>query len=137
MALGLLAVGEQARRFDHVVDAQLLPRQLGRRLGADDRDLLAVDDQHVVRFLVGARLLRADLARELLLRRIVLQQVREVVSGDDVADRDDLYLFAEQPLLVKGAKDQPADAAETVDGDASAHFNLPSVLLTCAIAHSI
>ena len=65
VALGLLAVGEQAGGFDHVVDAQLLPRQLGGRLRADDRDLLAVDDQHVVGFLVGARLLRADRAVEL------------------------------------------------------------------------
>ena len=126
VALGLLALGEQARRLDHVVDAQLLPRQLGGRLGADDRDLLAVDDQHVVGFLVGARLLRADLAGELLLRRIVLQQVGEVVGGNDVADRDDLDVLAEQSLLVKGPENQPSDAAEPIDRDTSAHFNLPS-----------
>ena len=137
VALGLLALGEEAGRLDHVVDAQLLPGQVGRRLRADDRDLLAVDDQHVVRFLVGARLLRADLAAELLLRRIVLQQVGEVVGGDDVADRDDLDVLAEQPLLVQGAKEEAADATETVDGDTSAHFNLPFRLLMCANAHFI
>ena len=30
VALGLLGVGEQAGRLDHVVDAELLPRQLAR-----------------------------------------------------------------------------------------------------------
>src|SRR4029079_6393021 len=106
----------------------LLPRQVGRRLGADDRDLLAVDDQHVVGFLVGARLLRADLAAELLLRRIVLEEVGQVVGGNDVADRDDLDVLAVKPLLVQGAKHQPSDAAEPVDGDASAHFFLSPVI---------
>ena len=47
MALGLLHVGEQAGGLDDEVHAQRLPRQFRRRLGADDFDLLAVDDEDV------------------------------------------------------------------------------------------
>ena len=53
MALGLFGFGEQAGGFDHDIDAQLLPRQFGGRLGADDLDLLAVHDQHIVFGFVG------------------------------------------------------------------------------------
>ena len=69
--------------------------------------------------------------------RIVLQQVGEVVGGDDVTDRDDLDLLAEEPLLVQGAEDEATDATETIDSDTSAHFVLPFRLLMCANAHFI
>jgi hypothetical protein len=123
--LGLLGLREKAGRLDHVVDAQLLPGELRRRLGADDQDLFAVDREHVVCFLVGARLLGADLAGELPLHRIVFQQVGEVVGGDDVAHRDHLDLFSEEPLLVQGAEHEATDPTETVDSDTSAHCVLP------------
>ena len=47
VALGLLDGGEQAGGLDHEVHAQRLPRQFGRRLGADHLHFLAVDDEHV------------------------------------------------------------------------------------------
>ena len=61
----------------------------------------------------------------------------EVIGRDDVADRDDLHVLAEESLLVQGAKEEAANATETVDGDPSAHFNLPFRLLMCANAHFI
>ncbi len=126
MSLGLLGVREEAGRLDDVVDAQLLPGELGRRLGADHQHVLTVDGQHVVGFLVRPRLLRADVPVELALDRVVLQQVGEVVGGDDVTDGDHLDLFAEQTLLVQGAKYQATNPTETVDGDTRAHCSLPS-----------
>ncbi len=49
VALGLLRVGEQAGRFDDVLDAELLPGQRGGAfLDGQALDLVAVDDQHVV-----------------------------------------------------------------------------------------
>src|SRR4029077_20934673 len=99
-----------------------------------DGDLLAVDDQHVVGFLVRSRLLGSDLAAELLLRRIVLEEVGQVVGRHDVADRDDLDVLAEQPLLVQGAKEEAADPPETVDRDTSAHFNLRFLLMFAGAA---
>ncbi len=63
VALGLLGVGEEAGRLDHVVDAQRLPGQLARLLGGHDAlDLVAVDDQHVVVLRRGARSSSAETA---------------------------------------------------------------------------
>ena len=53
MALGLLDVGEQPRGFNYQLHAQILPRKLSGRFGADHLDFLAVDDQHIVVRLVG------------------------------------------------------------------------------------
>ena len=58
-----------------------------------------------------------DLALEAALRRVVLEQVGEVVGRDEVVDRDDFDLLAEQALLDDGAEHEPPDAAETVDAD--------------------
>src|SRR6185369_9453966 len=71
-------------------------------------------------------LLRVDGPGELPLRRVVLEQVRQVVGRDDVADGDHLDLLAEQPLLVEGPEHEPSDATETIDGDAGHSFFSPS-----------
>ena len=47
VAFSLLLGGEESRRLDDEVHAETLPRQFGRALGADDLDLLAVDDEDV------------------------------------------------------------------------------------------
>ena len=53
VTLGLLRLGEQAGRFDDVLDAEFLPRQRGRAfLDGQALDLVAVDDEDVV---LGAR----------------------------------------------------------------------------------
>ena len=64
VALGLLGLGEQAGRFDDVLDAELLPRQRGRAfLDGQALDLVAVDDQHVVLGGVRRRFLAGDACR--------------------------------------------------------------------------
>ena len=53
---GVVAVGEEAGRLDHDVDAEVAPGQGGRIALGEDLDLLAVDDDR--------RRRRLDLARE-------------------------------------------------------------------------
>src|SRR5262249_33257979 len=48
------------------------------------------------------------------LDRIVLQQVSEVVRGDEIVEGDDVDRFAEMSLFDEGTKDKAADAAESV-----------------------
>ena len=127
VALGLRGVGEQAGRLDHDVHAQRLPRQRGRAfLDGQALDLLAVDHQHVVFGGAGARLLAGDRAGELALGRIELEQVGEVVGGDDVVDGHHLDFLAQQPLVADGAEHQPPDAAEPVDANSNCHSVSPS-----------
>ena len=118
VALGLLGLGEQAGAFDHVLDAEVLPRQRGRAfLDGQALDLVAVDDEDVV---LGARrldFLLTDFAVEPALGRVVLEQVGEVVGRDEVVDGDDVELLAEQPLFDQRPEHQPADAPEPVDAD--------------------
>ncbi len=121
VALGFGLLGKESGRFDDDVNAQGLPRQLSRGLGADDLDLLAID-QKDVGVLVGDRPLRADVTFELALRRVVLEQVGKVVSRDDIAHGDDLEVLAEQPLAVESTEHQSTDASKTVDRDSSGHL---------------
>jgi len=88
---------------------------MSTRLGRDDADLGAVDDQHVVLGLVRGGLGGADGAGEATLGGVVLEEVRQVVGGDDVTHRDDVDVLADQTLFDEGAEDQSADAAETID----------------------
>jgi hypothetical protein len=125
VAARLLLVHEQARGLDHDIDAEVLPRQLGRALRADDLDVLVVDDEHVGLGLVGRRLLGTDAALELALNRVVLEEVREVVGGHDVADRHHVEILAEAALGVERAEHQAANASEPVDRNASRHENRP------------
>ena len=118
VAPGLLGFGEQAGRFDDVLDAKLLPRQGGRPfLDGEALDRVAVDDERVV-FGGARRLLAGDRAAEPTLRRVVLEQVGEVVGRDEVVDGHHVERLAEQPLLDQ-VEDEAADAAEAVD----AHFH--------------
>ena len=96
-------------------------------LGADDQDLLAVDDQHIVLRLVGGGLLRADGAVEAALDGIILEQVGEVVGRDDIADRDHLDVLADQTLFDHRPEDQAANAAEPVNCNFYCHNSISVV----------
>ena len=82
-------------------------RQLGRVALGGDADALAVDD-HVVA-------LGADLAGELAVDAVALEQHGVGLGVGEVVDRDQLEVMV--VALEDGAGDQPADAAEAVDGD--------------------
>ena len=114
-------IGEEAGRLDHDLHAQFGPGQLGRRLGADHQHLPAVDDEHVVIGFVGGRLPGIDGSLETTLGGVVFEQVGQVVGRHDIADGDHVEGRAEQALLHEGAKDETADAAETVDCDFNCH----------------
>jgi hypothetical protein len=64
VAVRFFGIGEEAGGFDDEVHAERFPRQFRRRLGADDEDVLAVDDEHIVFGFVGSGFLGADFAFE-------------------------------------------------------------------------
>src|SRR5262249_40053964 len=71
------------------------------------------------------RFLARDRAVEAALRRIVLEQVRQVVGRNQVVDGDHVERLAERALLHQRAEHEPADAAETVDADLDCHDKTP------------
>merc|ERR1719353_1461157 len=103
------ALGRQegAGRLAHVLDAVLLPRDLGRVAGARQRDLEAVGDER------RAVLADLDVAVEAAVDRVVLKQVLEVLRGTGTVD----VLDHEGLALHRDAHDLAADAAEAVDAE--------------------
>ena len=107
---GVRALGEEAGRLDHDVDAEVAPRQVRRVALGQHLDLVAVDDQRVLADL--------DRARERAEDGVVLEQVAQRAGVREVVDGDDLDVRAR---LVRGAEDVAADPAEAVDPDAYSH----------------
>jgi hypothetical protein len=130
LGIVLGSVGEQAGGFDDDVHAHGFPRQLGRRLGAHDLHFLAIDHEDVVLGFVRGRLPGADLAVEAALGGVVLEQIRQVVRGDDIAHRDDFHVFADHALFGDGAKHQAPDASEPVTCDFYCHRSISPVSST-------
>ena len=107
---------EQARTLDNHVDSELAPRKSGRTLTESQAaNFLPVDDQRIL----GRSL---DRPIEATLSRIVLQEIGQVVGGDQVVDGDDLELIAKQSLVDQGAKNQTANATETINSNFSRHL---------------
>jgi hypothetical protein len=125
MTFGFLDVGEQAGGFDDEVDAHLFPGELRGVFGADDLDIGAVDDQHIVFGFVGAGFLGADGALEPALGGIVFEQVTEVIGGNNIAHGDHLDVLAHEPLFHHRAEDQAPDPAEPVNCNFHCHINCP------------
>ena len=80
------ALGEAAGGLDDDVDAELLPRQLGRVGLGGDADALAVDDERVV--------LDLDRPREHAVDGVVLEQVAQGLRVGEVVDRHELDVGA-------------------------------------------
>ena len=121
-------------RFDDDIDAELLPRQRGGPfLDGEALDLGPLTTSMSSSASIRRRLLAVDLALEPALRRVVLEQVGEVVGRDEVVDRNDLVALAEQSLLDHRAEHEPADAAEAIDADCS-HLN---VVVWGLLGHSV
>ena len=104
------AVGEEAGRLEHDVDAEVAPGKCRRIALGEDPHLLAGRLQDAVGEL--------DLALERAERRVVAQEVRHRLRIAEVVQRDDLEVGAERVLR---AEEVPPDAAEAVDADANAH----------------
>ena len=110
VGLGLLGVGEQTRRLDDDVGAQVAPRELAGIALGEHFDLAAVDGQDVAVHRHGAGEGTED--------GVVLEQMSQRRRSRDVVDSDDLDV---RSLLTSGAKDVASDAAEAVDADLDSH----------------
>ena len=134
VALGLLRVGEEAGRLDHVVGPQLLPRQLARVLGGHHAlDLVAAHHQHVVVLLLRVALLRGHGVLEAAVHRVVLHLVGEVVGvGRDVDDTHDVDLLAQQALVAQRLEDQATNPSKAVDPYADCH-EIPPFISSAAL----
>ena len=103
---GPVAVGEEAGRLDHDVDAEVAPRQLLRIALGEKLELLAADGDLAVADL--------DVLLELAQDRVVLEQVRHRFGVPEVIRRD--HIEVALPLQVS-AEEVPPDPPEPVDAD--------------------
>ncbi len=105
MLLELLEMSEGARALDHVVDAELLPRQLRRIALGEDQEGIAVDVHRVV----------VDLGRPGIapVDAVVAERVEQGFGRGDVVDRDDVEMAVE----LGDAGDGAADSSEAIDCD--------------------
>src|SRR6266581_5389647 len=103
---------EQPRAFEHDVDAERGPRQLGRVLLRKNLDAVPVHHHRIA--------VDLDLARELAVHRVVTGQVRVGLRAAEVVKRNDREIVA-FPAFVMRAKDIAADAAIAVDRDFDGH----------------
>ena len=108
---GLVLGGEDARAFQGDVHLQLGVRQVGRVALGRDFDLARAN--------VDPVLAGRDGAGEAAVHRVIAEQVGVGLDRTQVVDRHDLDVLA--AVLDDGAKDEAADAAEAVDGDANGH----------------
>ena len=105
MGLRILGLYVSAGGVDDVFGTEFLPGDLGSVAFAVDEDLLAVDDDAVVRLL--------QLAGEASVDGVVFDHVEHVVDVRfALCDRDDVEYFR---LLQRDAQSDAADAAEAVD----------------------
>ena len=108
VALGLLAICEEAGGLDHDVNAEFLPRQLSRGGRLDHLDFGAVDHERLV-------VLMSDFALERALCGVVLEEIGQIVGRDEVPDGDHLDLVPYEALFHHCTICQSADSAETID----------------------
>ena len=109
----VVAAGEEPRRFEDDVDAEVAP---GQRRGITLREHLErarADTDRVAVDRHGVRQVSED--------RVVLQQVGEGVGAGDVVDGHELELC----LIERCAQDVAPDPSESVDADPDGHGCLP------------
>jgi len=123
VASGFIRSGEKSGGFDDDIDAEFFPWKSIWRAGANNFDLVAVDDDDVVFFQLRGRFLGGNRAAEFALGGVVFEEVGEVVRRNDVTDGDNIEGGSEVALLDESTEDEATDAAESVDGDSS-HNNI-------------
>ena len=109
---GLFFGGEKPGAFQHHVDGQVFPWQVGRIAHGADLDLVAVDDHEIA--------VHRNLGVEFAVGGIVARQMGVGFRVAEIVDGNDLD-FTGAPRFVQGAQNIAADAAVTVDGDADRH----------------
>ncbi len=110
MGSGGIALGEEAGRLDHHVDAQVAPRQVLRVALREHLEHIVADSDAV--------LVHLDRRGECTKDRVVLQQVGHLIERAEVVDADEIDVGA--PLL-GGAEEVAANAAKAIDTDAEGH----------------
>jgi hypothetical protein len=124
VTFGLLDIREQSSRFDDDLHSQAAPWQLRGLFGTDHFDFIAVNYEDVILGLVGGGLCGSDFAIEAALGGIVFEKVSKIVSGHDIANSNDIDVFANEPLLGDGAKNQPANPSEPINCNFYSHTSI-------------
>src|SRR5690606_21037 len=127
VAGGLRGIGEQAGGLDHVVHAEILPREPGGvARGGDALDLVAIHDQNIGLFVGSVAFGGLDGVLELAVDGIITDLVGEVVGvGGHVDDGDDVQFLAQQALVADRLKHHAADTAKAVDSNFDGHGKPP------------
>lgn len=112
---GLVLGGEDAGAFEGDVHLQLGMRQVGRIALGRDLDLARAD--------VDPVFARSHRAGEATVHRVIAEQVGVGLDRTQIVDRHHFDVRA--AVLNDRAKDETADAAETIDGDANGHGEAP------------
>src|SRR6185437_11324806 len=112
---GLVLRREDAGALQRDVDAEVLPRQLGRIAFGRDLDGAVADADGVA--------LDRDLAREAPVHGVVAQQVGVGLDRAEIVDADDLDVVAAR--LDDRAQHVAADPAKPVDSNPNGHLTLP------------
>jgi hypothetical protein len=86
---------------------------------------VSVHDQCVIAFELRIRFFAAHLAVETTLRRIVFEQIGEIICGNQVVQRNHLNLRTKQPLFDKCPKDKPPDSPKAVNSNFR-HVDFPN-----------
>src|SRR5262249_42896081 len=113
---GLGLAGEQARALEHVLDAEIAPRELLRVALGEHLDAIAVHDHRVA--------VDLHFAGELAMRGVIFREVHVGLGIAKIVERHDLH-FAVALRLVKRTQDVAPNAAITVDADLDCHDLYP------------
>ena len=111
---GLLFGRKDAGALERDIDAEFLPRQLGRVLHRRDLDLAVAAADRIA--------LDLYLAREAAVNGIKAQQMGVGLDRSEIVHRHDLDIVASR--LDDGTQHVAADPAEPVDGDPNRHVPL-------------
>src|SRR4029450_186989 len=117
MLLGPIAVGEEPRRLERDVDAEVAPRKRARVALGQHLDLDVAGADRAVADL--------DLLPERPERRVVAQKMRHGLRVAEVVRRDDLEVAA---ALQMRAEEVAADSAEPVDAHPYLRHGFPRFL---------
>ncbi len=97
--------GEDAGAFDHDLDAQAAPRDVGRVGFLERLDLLPVDNQGI--------LCHLNLAIETAIVRVVLEQVGHGWQVTNIVECNHFQLL--RVVIAHGLQDLPSNATKTID----------------------